>query len=91
MIKIKSIEYIQQLGNFKDVVTHVNWVYKVEGFEPLEGVFGLPVPNSNSKFTEISKLELKTIEEWVKKIIQPDLLTLVPIQENVTKKIEFQY
>jgi|688.fasta_scaffold1077914_1 hypothetical protein len=89
MIKVKSISYIQSLGNFNDVITEVEWEYIVEGYQKLGGVFGLSSPNEDN-FITVNELELSVIEEWVRVIINPEEMTLVPLEKEVViTKIEF--
>jgi hypothetical protein len=82
MIQIKSIRYVNSLENFNDVIIQLTWEYSLEGFETIGGTLELPAPSSNT-FIPIEDIEQSVMIEWVEKLVNPKVMELQPIKEEV--------
>jgi hypothetical protein len=82
MIQIKSIRYVNSLENFNDVIIQLTWEYSLEGFETIGGTLELPAPSSDT-FIPIEDIEKSVMIEWVEKLVNPKVMELQPIKEEV--------
>jgi len=89
MIKVEQIKYRESLNNFSDVVTQLNWVYSLEGFQTISGVLELPKPTIENKFIPFKELDEDTMVKWVIDLINPESIQLQPvvIDTNEIKEI----
>ena len=86
---VKSINYVNSLENFNDVIIQLNWEYSLEGFETIGGTLELPAPSSDS-FIPIEDIEQSTMIEWVRNLVNPEAMELQPIkQEQVINTINY--
>ena len=81
MIQIKSINYVNSLENFNDVIIQLIWEYSLEGFETIGGTLELPLPSSDT-FIPIEKIEPSVMIEWVKNLVNPEAKELQPIKKE---------
>jgi hypothetical protein len=89
MIQIKSINYVESLENFNDVIIQLTWEYSLEGFETIGGTLELPLPSSDT-FIPIQDIEQSVMIEWVKTLVNPEAMELQPIkEEKVVKTINY--
>lgn len=89
MIQIKSINYVNSLENFNDVIIQVNWEYSLEGFQTIGGTLELPAPSLDT-FIPIEDIEQSTMIEWVRNLVNPESMELQPIkQEQVINTINY--
>lgn len=89
MIQIKSINYVNSLENFNDVIIQVNWEYSLEGFQTIGGTLELPAPSLDT-FIPIEDIEQSTMIEWVRNLVNPEAMELQPIeQEQVINTINY--
>lgn len=89
MIQIKSINYVESLENFNDVIIQLTWEYSIEGFETIGGTLELPLPSSDT-FIPIQDIEQSVMIEWVKTLVNPEAMELQPIkEEEVVKTINY--
>lgn len=89
MIQIKSINYVNSLENFNDVIIQVNWEYSLEGFQTIGGTLELPAPSLDT-FIPIEDVEQSTMIEWVRNLVNPESMELQPIkQEQVINTINY--
>lgn len=89
MIQIKSINYVNSLENFNDVIIQVNWEYSLEGFQTIGGTLELPAPSLDT-FIPIEDIEQSTMIEWVRNLVNPESMELQPIkQEQVVNTINY--
>lgn len=85
MIQIKSINYVESLENFNDVIIQLTWEYSIEGFETIGGTLELPLPSSDT-FIPIQDIEQSVMIEWVKTLVNPEAMELQPIKEKIEIK-----
>ncbi len=85
MIQIKSINYVESLENFNDVIIQLTWEYSLEGFETIGGTLELPLPSSDT-FIPIQDIEQSVMIEWVKTLVNPEAMELQPIKEKIEIK-----
>lgn len=89
MIQIKSINYVESLENFNDVIIQLTWEYSIEGFETIGGTLELPLPSSDT-FIPIQDIEQSVMIEWVKTLVNPEAMELQSIkEEKVVKTINY--
>ena len=85
MIQIKSINYVNSLENFNDVIIQLTWEYSLEGFQTIGGTLKLPAPSSDS-FIPIEDIEQFTMIEWVRNLVNPEAMELQPIKKEMEIK-----